>query len=86
MIQYLPVSNEQLGRDLSKTLWDLASPPDRRAAGTVTAYYCTVVEDVAGQWYLAIPENMPLPVSPHVTQQQLDAIVTQIEQQEDMLP
>ena len=86
MPQYLPVSSYQAGRDLSAALWNIASPPASRPPGTVTTHYCGVVEDVAGQWYLDIPDNMPLPVSPLVTEAELAALVLHIEQQEDRLP
>lgn len=86
MSQYLPVSSEQAGLDMSEALWNLASPPALRAPGTVTRYYCAVVEDVAGQWYLDIPDNMPLPVSPLVTEAELAAVVDHISIQEDRLP
>lgn len=86
MTQYLPVSSETAGRDMSRALWDLASPPATRAPGTVTTHYCGVVEDVNGQWYLDIPAHLPLPVSPLVTDAELAAVVTHIEQQEDRLP
>lgn len=86
MSQYLPVSSQQAGLDLSRALWDLASPPATHAPGTITTHYCAVVDDVNGQWYLDIPDHRPLPVSPLVTEAELAAVVTHIEQQEDRLP
>lgn len=86
MPQYLPVSSEQAGMDLSAALWDLASPPATRSAGATTIYYCGVVEDANGQWYLEIPDHLPLIISPLVTEAQLAAVVNHIEQQEDRLP
>lgn len=87
MSQYLPVSTEQAGRDLSEALWAVASPVEtREARGATTTHYCAVVEDTSGQWWLDIPPDMPLPVSPDVTQAQLDAVVALIQVQEDRIP
>lgn len=86
MSQYLPVSSQQAGLDLSRALWDLASPTASRPAGTITTHYCAVVEDVNSQWYLDIPDHLPLLVNPLVTEAQLTAVVDHIEIQEDRLP
>lgn len=86
MSQYLPVSTQQAGRDLSRALWVVASPPAARAPGTITTHYCAVVEDVNGRWYLDLPDHLPLSISPLVTEAQLAAVVNHIEIQEDRLP
>lgn len=71
---------------MSAALWDLASPPASRSEGSTTIYYCGVIEDVNGQWYLDLPDHLPLIVSPLVTEAELASVVTHIEQQEDLLP
>lgn len=86
MMQYLPVSSQQAGLDLSAALWYLASPPHLRPPGTGTTRYCGVEEDANGQWWLEIPADTDLPISPLVTQAQIDAVVAHIDKQEDLQP
>lgn len=82
MSQFLPVSSQQAGLDLSRALYDLAHPPAARLPSDVTTHFCGVVEDASGQWWLEIPNGEDLPVSPLVDDATLDAVVAQIEQQE----
>lgn len=86
MSQYLPVSTQQAGLDLSEALWTLARPVEIRQPGEITRFYCGAVEDVNGQWYLDLPDHLPLSISPRVTEAQLSAVVSHIETQEDRLP
>lgn len=86
MMQYLPVSSEAAARNLSAALWDLASPPNLRQPDNTTIYFCGWEQDVNNQWYLQLLSDYTLLIHPGITQAMLDAVVTQIEQQEDALP
>ena len=86
MSQYLPVSSRRAGLDLSEALWTLARPLKIRQPGEITRFYCDVVEDVNSQWWLDIPDHLPLPINPQVTEAQLADVVDHIAIQEDLLP
>lgn len=84
MITYLPVASLQSGMDLSEALWALASPPATRTErGATTTHAYGVAEDAAGNFWLEMPDNFDLDVSPLASELDFDNAVTNIERVED---
>lgn len=80
---YLPCNSQSHADNLSAALWDLARPPAMRTPDEVTRYYSARVRDNLGNWWLEIPDDFDLDVSPLASEIDFTNAVAQIELAED---
>jgi hypothetical protein len=62
MTRFVPTSSRAVAETISANLWSLSRPESVRLPGEVSAFWCDLRSDAAGNWWLRVDTEESIPM------------------------